>query len=207
LIQAFVTTAGTADVSTTPDAAAAVPAAGERERGAIAALIREHRRTLAASEVEAMTGVIYDEACRAGIDPLLVASIVAQESSFREAVISPVGAIGLMQIRPEVAYDVARRQGIAWPGSKALSTAAFNVRLGILYYKELATHFAGDAVTALAAYNHGPTRVRRQIADGSFARPAYATRILDRFEQLDSHRETLDAPACAVATEPVVSAG
>ena len=64
-----------------------------------------------------------------------------------------------MQLRPFVAKDLAQRNSIEWHGRATLNSPETNVRLGILYYKELIDRFNGDERLALAAYNMGPTRV------------------------------------------------
>ena len=132
--------------------------------------------------------MIYREAKVAGIDPLLVASIVARESSFRTRAESHVGALGLMQVRPFVARDVAQRRGVEWSGDDTLLEPRSNVLLGATYYGELLSRFDGDTRLALAAYHRGPTRLSRQIRQGTFESSLYAGRVLRLYDLLDSER-------------------
>ena len=120
----------------------------------------------------------------------MVASIVAKESSFKSQIVSPAGAIGLMQLRAFVAEDVARREGIPWKGRETLHTPDLNVRLGILYFKDLLHSFDGDQAKALTAYNLGPTRVHQELREGNFIASRYARRVMDLYEQLDRQRPT-----------------
>ena len=154
------------------------------ERDTILTLVRQHRVTTNAEFQLALVDAIHDEAVRAEIDPLLVASIVAKESSFRARAVSRMGAVGLMQLRPFVARDVSKRADVAWSGVETLHSPQLNVRLGVSYYKELVDRFEGDAHKALTAYNYGPTRVARQLREGTYRSSDYAREILDLYDRL-----------------------
>lgn len=157
------------------------------ERETILQLVRQHRRADSTEWHETLADVIYDEAVNADVDPLLVASIVAKESSFRTRVVSHKGAVGLMQLRPFVARDLSRRVDLPWSGVETLHSPELNLRLGILYYKEMMDRFDGDTHKALTAYNFGPTRVSRQLRDGTYRDSRYSREILDLYSRL---RET-----------------
>ena len=154
------------------------------ERVAILDLVRQHRSGASDAVRESLVDAIYDESLDADVDPLLVASIVARESSFRARVVSHKGAVGLMQLRPFVARDVSERSGVSWTGVETLHSPELNVRLGVRYYKELVDRFDGDASTALTAYNSGPTRVARQLRAGTYRDSSYARDILDLYSRL-----------------------
>jgi soluble lytic murein transglycosylase len=158
------------------------------DRQAILALVDEHRRDADASWRVQVSDAIYDEAMNAGVDPLLVAAIVARESSFRSRVVSHAGAVGLMQLRPFVARELAKQSNLEWQGSETLHRDELNVRLGVTYYRELVDRFDGDAVLALAAYHRGPTRLQRQLDRGTFSGSRYATRVLELYATLSAGR-------------------
>lgn len=158
------------------------------DRQAILALVDEHRRDADATWREQVCDAIYDESIAAGIDPLLVAAIVARESSFRSRVVSHAGAVGLMQLRPFVARAVAKQYDLEWQGNDTLHRDELNVRLGVAYYRELVERFDGDAVLALAAYHRGPTRLQRQLERGTFSGSRYATRVLELYATLSAGR-------------------
>jgi len=147
----------------------------QRER--VLSIVRSYRRTTDELECRTLAEAIVTESIAAGVDPLLVTSIVAVESSFRSSVVSHKGAVGLMQLRPFVARDVARRREIEWTGPETLHTPHLNVRLGITYYLELLERFDGDEQLALTAYNHGPTRVSRWVREGRYNGSSYAAEI------------------------------
>lgn len=158
------------------------------DRDRILTMVREHRRRASDSWREHLTDAIYQEAVSAEVDPLLVASIVATESSFKSRVVSRAGAVGLMQLRPFVARDVADRNDVEWSGLETLHSPRLNVRLGIVYYKELVQRFDGDATLALAAYNRGPSRVSGQLRNGTYRAGSYAETVLRLYASLDRDR-------------------
>ena len=154
------------------------------EREIILDVVREHRRRTSDAWRQRLADAVYEESVHAGIDPLLVASIVARESSFRSRIVSRAGAVGLMQLRPWVAREIARRTDLEWTGLETLHDPSLNVRLGVQYYKELLGRFEGDAHKALTAYNYGPSRVSRQVRAGTFLGSDYAEKIIDMYEGL-----------------------
>jgi len=87
-----------------------------------------------------------------GLDPLLVAAVVEIESGFHPHAISPVGALGLMQVMP----GTGQMYGIS-----NLTDPGANLTAGTRYVKDLLEYFSGDLELTLAAYNAGPGNVRR----------------------------------------------
>jgi soluble lytic murein transglycosylase-like protein len=157
------------------------------ELRAIRSLAKEHSNAAARE----LAGVIHREAIAAGVDPLMVAAIVAKESSFRTTVVSRSGAVGLMQLRPFVARDIAERIDLEWGGTTTLHQPKSNLRLGIRYYAELVERFDGDVHLALVAYNRGPTRLSRQLRSGATITSRYADRILGLYQDLEEQRLTI----------------
>jgi soluble lytic murein transglycosylase-like protein len=86
------------------------------------------------------------------IDPHLLMSVIATESSCIVQARSPKGALGLMQLMPAT----ARHLGVSDP-----LHIEQNISGGAKYLAELSERFDGDMELTLAAYNAGPTRVRR----------------------------------------------
>jgi hypothetical protein len=114
------------------------------------------------------------------LDPLLVLAIIEQESRFDPRARGSHGSIGLMQIRPFVARDVAQRHGIPWKGPRTLLDPAANVAIGACYLGEMFDMYA-DPALAISAYNLGPYRVQRMVALGKTPRPKYLISVLERF--------------------------
>ncbi|HEX6305675.1 MAG TPA: tetratricopeptide repeat protein [Anaerolineales bacterium] len=89
--------------------------------------------------------------------PLLLFSIMRQESLFEGFVRSSAGARGLMQIIPSTGAEVASRLG--WPEGYSdddLYRPNVNMRLGVEYLDRQMAFLGGDLYAALAAYNGGP---------------------------------------------------
>ncbi|WP_101675036.1 transglycosylase SLT domain-containing protein [Alloalcanivorax mobilis] len=106
-----------------------------------------------------------DAGRRYDLDPWLAMAVARRESAFYPHARSPVGALGLMQLMPATARKVARDQGQSAPGTEQLLQPATNIDMGSHYLEELLTKFNGNRILALAAYNAGPSRVGRWLAD------------------------------------------
>lgn len=100
-------------------------------------------------------GVINTYAVRAGrlfgVSPNLVRAVVEVESGGRTHVISPKGAVGLMQLMPQTAAEMGVRD----------STDAWQNMYGGTKYLSRQLERFGSLENALAAYNAGPTAVAR----------------------------------------------
>ena len=96
-----------------------------------------------------------------GVDYALLQALIATESGFDPAAISPKGAVGLMQLMP----DTARRYGVAGdaktPVEKKLTDPRTNIKAGTRYLRYLLDLFPGRLELALAAYNAGEGAVQR----------------------------------------------
>ena len=94
------------------------------------------------------------------IDPALGHAHARQESDFRTAVVSPAGAVGLMQVRPGTAGDMARARGTAFV---TLTDPATNLEYGQSFIELMRgkTATRGQLLKVIAAYNAGPLPVDR----------------------------------------------
>jgi soluble lytic murein transglycosylase len=91
------------------------------------------------------------------LDPLLIFSVIRQESLFEGFIQSEAGARGLMQIMPATGQEMADRLG--WPipyTSESLYLPAVSIQLGTHYLFLQNNFFDGDKYAMLAAYNAGP---------------------------------------------------
>ncbi|MFZ5790485.1 MAG: lytic transglycosylase domain-containing protein [Pseudomonadota bacterium] len=101
-----------------------------------------------------------------GDDPedALVLAVIRQESAFDLKAQSSAGALGLMQLLPRTAKQVAKKMQIAYSDKKLTKDSAYNVRLGRAYLGDLLGSFSGSYVLAIAAYNAGPARVQSWLS-------------------------------------------
>ena len=93
-----------------------------------------------------------------GLDPFVVAALVAQESNFDPVVRSSAKAVGLMQVLPSTGRAYARKLGIRPFSTDRLTNAEINVRIGTTIFLDTIKKFGGVHF-ALAAYNAGDSRV------------------------------------------------
>ena len=98
-------------------------------------------------------------------EPALTLAVIRQESSFEQTARSRVGALGLMQLMPRTARQIARVLKVRYARSRLTKEPDFNLRLGASYLKSQLEAFGGSYVLALAAYNAGPHRVSRWLKE------------------------------------------
>ncbi|MEN3008430.1 lytic transglycosylase domain-containing protein [Pseudothermotoga sp.] len=89
------------------------------------------------------------------LDPLLVMALIKVESGFREDVVSPAGAVGLMQIMPQTAEWLKSKFKL----SGDVRRVEDNIVFGLFYLRYLKNLYEGDVEKALMAYYVGPSRV------------------------------------------------
>ncbi len=108
--------------------------------------------------------VFETEAKAKGLDPHLTRSLTKQESGFFTKAVSSSGALGLMQMIPPTAREIADDLRL---GKLSLPDDLFeperNIKMGTHYVHKMVQSFRGHVPLALAAYNAGPTRVERWL--------------------------------------------
>ena len=105
--------------------------------------------------------VLSAEAVVQRIDADLPAAVVLQESRFNPRAVSPIGALGLMQLMPTTAHELLREESRNASKNADLLNPAVNARLGVRYLGRLLRAFDRRTEYALAAYNAGPGAVTR----------------------------------------------
>ncbi len=93
-----------------------------------------------------------------GLEPSFVAGLTRRESLFDREVISVANAVGLMQLLPRTAADVAQRAGLSEFNASQLTTAQVNLLLGTQYLSDMLGRFGGSREAGLISYNAGPHR-------------------------------------------------
>ncbi len=99
-------------------------------------------------------------------DPKIVYAIMRAESNFRPAVVSPAGAVGLMQLMPVTAQKMAEQSGDNGFDAHSLYRPAKNIEYGVQYLKKLHGLFPNNAVAVIASYNAGEEAVGRWVNHG-----------------------------------------
>lgn len=113
-----------------------------------------HKTPMGAEWADFITRSILYYCAKWGVDPLLIAAVFANESSFNMAAYSSAGAIGIAQLMPDTAAAIGVNP----------NDPAQNIEGGIYYLaQQLSTfRYAGEWNTtyAVAAYNAGPNSIR-----------------------------------------------
>ncbi len=139
--------------------------------------LKGRRSGLSEAEIAQVAAAVVRDANIHGIDPNLVMAVIHIESRGNAYALSPVGAMGLMQIMPPTGEELAAKLDIPWRGSQTLFDPLLNVRLGIAYLEELESRY-GSMPTALAAYNWGPGRIDSRIRHGVALPVVYSGSVL-----------------------------
>jgi soluble lytic murein transglycosylase len=111
------------------------------------------------------TADIRAAAQRNDLDPALVAAVIYVESRYDQSVQSRRGAVGLMQVLPSTALEIARKSGGIDFVVSDLDTPRINILYGCFYLRRLMDHFGGSLVDTLAAYNAGEANVDQWLRD------------------------------------------
>jgi soluble lytic murein transglycosylase-like protein len=98
----------------------------------------------------AYDAIIADAAHTYRVDPALIRSVMSAESAFDPSAVSTAGALGLMQLMP----DIAQAFGVEHPFDPRE-----NIMAGARLLRELLDLHHGDVPLVLASYNAGPTAV------------------------------------------------
>jgi len=95
-----------------------------------------------------------------GLNPLLVTSLIRQESRFEPAIESSAGAVGLMQVIPPTAATSAKTIGLS---SYNMTKPEDNVNIGTYYLDFTHKKYSNNSMLAVASYNAGPNAVANWV--------------------------------------------
>ena len=136
---------------------------------------------LASWEHQPLAREIVEQARLYDLEPTLVFAVIQVESGWYSHAVSPVGALGLMQLLPSTAEELAGELGIEWRGADTLFDPIANVRLGVAYLRQLTDRYE-SVPTALAAYNWGPGRIDRRLRRGAALPEIYVRQVMETLE-------------------------
>ena len=125
------------------------------------------------AEVIPTEDLVMQTAYQHGVDPKLARAIAIAESDMNQDEISPVGAIGVMQLMPETAASL---------GVNPYDRTE-NIVGGVRYLRQMLDTFDGNVPMAVAAYNAGPGAVQRYGGIPPYAETQnYVGRVMDLFQ-------------------------
>lgn len=137
-------------------------------------------QTKLGNDPEKIAQLIMEKSARYNINPFLILALIKTESDFRGHAVSNKGAIGLMQLKPVTARYVANEIEISFSGARDLKDGHMNVSLGTHYLAKLIDRF-GNLKLALEAYNRGPSRLKKEMRNGSVMRFKYSNRVMGNY--------------------------
>lgn len=91
----------------------------------------------------------------------LVTGLTWQESMYKADIRSSAGAVGLMQLMPYTAREVAAKAGLKNFQQSQLTQPEINIQLGAFYLREQLNRWQGELIPTIASYNAGPGAVGR----------------------------------------------
>jgi soluble lytic murein transglycosylase len=113
----------------------------------------------------------------------LVLGIIRQETEFDPDAVSSAGARGIIQVMPGALHHLASVAGLPYRPNDLTADPNYDLKIGMTELAGQLTDWSGSYVLAIAAYNAGPTNVRRWI--GQFGDPRDArTDPVDWIEQI-----------------------
>jgi soluble lytic murein transglycosylase-like protein len=134
-------------------------------------------------------GYLINSGTTNGVDPLLLYSVMHQESSFKSRAISPKGARGLMQLMPGTAVRF---------GVTNIFDPRQNIEGGARYFRFLLDRFDGDVNLALAGYNAGEGAVEKY----GWRIPPYAE-TQEYVRRISRRYSLIQDPSSALYARPV----
>lgn len=120
--------------------------------------LEEVRVRLPRATYQEMVDAIADASRRYDVPPETILAVIRIESAFNTEAVSEAGAVGLMQVMPGTAEELARELRMPFEGETTLRDPSTNIALGTFYLTKMLGRF-DDLALALAAYNAGPGRV------------------------------------------------
>ncbi|MCK7514894.1 MAG: lytic transglycosylase domain-containing protein [Desulfobacterales bacterium] len=97
------------------------------------------------------------------LDPVLMLSLMREESHFNPTAVSVSNALGLMQLLHGTANDVTRWNNLSPVSRIQLFDPKTNITLGTAYFKYAKNRLNNTALYAVAGYNSGPGAVERWL--------------------------------------------
>ncbi|MDJ0648662.1 MAG: transglycosylase SLT domain-containing protein [Xenococcaceae cyanobacterium MO_188.B19] len=114
------------------------------------------------------------------LNPLLVTSLIRQESRFEKEIRSWAGALGLMQVMPATGKSAAKNIGLA---NYSLTNPEDNINIGTYYLDFTHNRYNNNSMLAVASYNAGPNNVAKWVS-------RYGLADYDEFVEKIPFRET-----------------
>ena len=107
--------------------------------------------------------LVKEYSSQAGIDPFFALAIMREESHFDTMALSSSKAMGLMQLMPNTAKEVAKKKKIKLPNKEKIFDHIINIQLGIFYLGQIARKFQSELIYTAGSYNAGPHNMKKWL--------------------------------------------
>jgi len=142
--------------------------------------LENERIRLPQDTVTDIAGSIHAASVRYNLPPEMILAVIRIESAFDINALSNKGAVGLMQILPSTAQEIARDLRMEWSGEQLLRNPQANIEMGAYYLTKMISQF-NDLSVALAAYNSGPGRIAELNQMKADLPRDYAEKVLSHY--------------------------
>lgn len=142
--------------------------------------LEQGRLRLPKTTVDDIANSVYRASTRYNVPPEMILAVIRIESAFDVNAQSNKGAVGLMQILPSTAQEIAQELRIDWRGEQILRDPSANIEMGTYYLTKLIGQF-NDLSVALAAYNHGPGRIAELEESEAVLPMGYSEKVLSYY--------------------------
>jgi len=151
--------------------------------------------------------LVKDSAKQESLSPLLLLSLMRQESYYDPDAGSSAGALGLTQVVPTTGKSIAKNLSVENFSADDLYRPNVSIQFGANYLGEQLSEFDGDPYRALAAYNGGPGVVTRAattsgndedlfVEDLEFDETrTYVKRVMENYARYRQLYEKTDGPS------------
>ena len=129
-------------------------------------------------------GAIPETADISGSGKALAYAIARQESEFNAGAVSRVGALGLLQLMPDTAKQLARKAGLDFSQARLTSDAGYNATLGAAFLSQQLDRFDGSYILTFAGYNAGPRRAAQWVKKYGDPRGKDIDTVVDWIERI-----------------------
>ena len=150
--------------------------------------------SISAATYYQLVDLVYNNSTTYGYDPFLVLAVMQVESVFQPLALGRYrnfqlsGALGLMQVKPETAREIAGYLGIVIASDKDLFRPEINMAVGVAYLTKLISSFKSFKL-GLLAYNQGPGVIRDYLSGKQPLSMEYYRRVLRSYYNLKKSAE------------------
>jgi len=134
----------------------------------VIAIVNRFNPNMDSAKKYEIANTIYEMSVKyPNLDLDLICATITHESgrSWDPQVISPAGALGLMQVMPRTGMYIAKYEDISWSSAEdVLFNPVLNIRIGCRYLSSLIDEYNVDG--GLAAYNGGEKRAALWVKSG-----------------------------------------